>query len=168
MANTKFSLFPFSGIILEKVLIYPCSLEFSGALENGKYVFSGNEKKFDRLSMGQTGVIAGVMVSGNCTPADFAAAVDEPLQLQVYHGRNRTPINLSPFYFSQFSDGDNFTLDWKITGTTETHADIFYLGVEGKVNQIDAMTEDELKIKISFNFMRVDNKELERVRNLMR
>ena len=168
MANSKYSLFPNSTIDREKVQIYPCTLEFSAPIEAGMYVFKSAPIKFGHLPMGMTGVIAGVMLSANCSPDDFAAAVDEPLQLQVYHGQNRTPVNLSPFYFSQFAHGDNFTLDWKITGSTRPHQDDILLGVSGNVNQIADMDENELRLKISFNFMRVDNKEIARMRNTVK
>ena len=163
MANTIYSLFPYSPAVIEKAVTYPCKVEFSASIDDGKYVFNGKPKKFGKLPMGQTGVIAGVMISANCSPDSFAAAVDDPLGLRVYHGQNKTPINMSPFYFSQFSHGDNFTVNWRVTGLTRGYSDDFLIGISGKVNQIDDMDENELRLKILFNFIRVDNKIIDKL-----
>lgn len=163
MANTLQNLFPFSTIKPAGALVYPCAVSFAAPIQAGNYVFSDSTtppQKFGKLLQQQTGVIAGVMISGNCTPGDFAAAVDEPLKLQVYNGGNRTPVNLAPFLFSQFADGDNYTLWFNITQAVQ-YEDDFLLAIEGKVKQISAMTENELKLKIAFNFWRVDSRQLE-------
>lgn len=157
MANTLQNLFPFSTIIPSSALVYPCAVEFSAPITAGHYMFKDSTRlKFGKLLQQQTGVIAGVMIAGNCTPEDFAAAVSEPLMLQVYNGGNGTPVNLAPFPFSQFADGDNYSLWFNITQAAN-YEDDFLLAISGKVRQIANMTENELKIKIAFNFWRVDN-----------
>lgn len=163
MANTLQNLFPFSTIRPAGAQVYPCAVEFSAPIQAGFYVFDKTTTppaRFSYLNQGQTGVIAGVMIGGNCTPGDFAQAVQEPLKLQVYNGGNRTPVNLAPFPFSQFAHGDNYSLWWNITQAAN-YKDDFYLGIEGKVKQIANMTDNELKIKIAFNFWRIDNGQLE-------
>lgn len=160
MANTYQNLFPFSTIDHTKALVYPVSVEFSAPIIAGHYVFSENTtpmKEFGKLLQTQTGVVAGVMIGGNCSPDDFAASVDSPLKLQIYHGSNKTPVNLSPFPFSQFAHGDNYSEWWNITGSNNDYEDKFFLAVEGRVRQISNMVDNELKLKISFNFWRVDN-----------
>ena len=163
MANTLQNLFPFSTIRPAGALVYPCAVEFSAPIQAGFYVFDDTTTppvKFGKLLQQQTGVIAGVMIGGNCTPADFAQAVQEPLKLQVYNGGNRTPVNLAPFPFSQFAHGDNYSLWFNITQAAN-YEDDFLLGISGKVKQINNMTDNELKIKIAFNFWRIDNRQLE-------
>lgn len=165
MANTLQSLFPFSTISQKNVQVYPCTVEFSAPLVAGHYVFDDVNtppQVFSDLSQEQTGVIAGVMISANCSAEKFAAAVDEPLLLQVLNGSNNTPVNLKPFPFSQFSQGENYTLWFNITGSQTLYIDEFYLQLTGKIRQISGMTSNELKIKISFNFWRVDKGELTR------
>lgn len=161
MANTLQNLFPFSTISPARALVYPCAVEFSAPITAGHYVFTDDTRvKFGKLLQQQTGVIAGVMIGANCLPEDFAAAVDEPLKLQVYNGGNGTPVNLAPFPFSQFAHGDNYTCWFNITQAAN-YEDDFLLGLSGKVRQIADMTSNELKIKIAFNYWRVDNAMLE-------
>lgn len=162
MANTLQNLFPFSTISPARALVYPCHIEFSAPITAGHYVF----KDENRVSLGtkllekQTGVIAGIMISGNCNSDDFAAAVDEPLKIQVYQGGNDTPVNLAPFPFSQFAHGDNYSLWFNITQAAN-YENEFFVGLSGKVRQIANMTSNELKIKIAFNFWRIDKAMLE-------
>ena len=169
MANTLQNLFPFSTIAPSNAKIYPVSLTFAAPIIAGEYVFNDTTtppQKIETLSQNETGVIAGVMIGANCKPSDFAAKVVDVLKLQVLNGGNNTPVNLAPFPFSQFSHGDNYTLWWNITGTTfKPYEDEFLLQVSGTVKQIADMSENELKLKISFNFWRVANKELEGGKN---
>ena len=162
MANTLQSLFPFSTVSPESTKVYPQFVEFSAPIQAGNYVFSKDTTPphpFGVLEQGKMGVIAGVMIGANCSPEDFALSVKEPLQLQVLNGTNRTPVSLAPFMFSQFSHGDNYSAWWKITGSSSTrYADKFLLSVEGKVKQIPSVTDNELKLKISFNLWLVDEK----------
>lgn len=163
MANTLQNLFPFSTISPARALIYPVSVTFSAPIIAGEYVFSEATtpaQVFGRLPQNQTGVIAGVMIGANCTPEDFAANVGDPLKLQILNGGNMTPVNLAPFPFTQFAHGDNYSMWWNITGAAKAYEDEFLLQVSGKVKQINNMTENELKLKISFNFWRIDNSEL--------
>lgn len=158
MANTLQNLFPFSTINPSRALVYPCAVEFSAPITAGHYVF----KDENRVSFGttllqeQTGVIAGIMISANCSADDFAAAVDEPLKIQIYQGGNDTPVNLSPFPFSQFSHGDNYALWFNITQAAD-YKNEFFVALSGKVRQIANMNSNELKIKLAFNFWRIDN-----------
>ena len=162
MANTLQNLFPFSTISPARALVYPCAVEFSAPITAGHYVF----KDENRVSFGttllqeQTGVIAGIMISANCSADDFAAAVDEPLKIQIYQGGNDTPVNLSPFPFSQFSHGDNYALWFNITQASD-YKNEFFVALSGKVRQIANMTSNELKIKLAFNFWRIDKAMLE-------
>ena len=162
MANTLQNLFPFSTISPARALVYPCAVGFSAPITAGHYVF----KDDNRVSFGtkllekQTGVIAGIMISGNCNADDFAAAVDEPLKIQIYQGGNDTPVNLAPFPFSQFSHGDNYALWFNITQAAN-YENEFFVGLSGKVRQIANMTSNELKIKLAFNFWRIDKAMLE-------
>ena len=158
MANTIFSLFPLSKIKSEQVTIYPCFVEFKAAIQNGQYVFENNAAKFGKLLQGQTGVIAGVSISANCTAAEFTTAIDTPLMLRVIHGENRTTVNASPFPFTSFEQVENFQLDWVITGATMKQEESFLLNVTGVVNQIPGMNNNELILRVSFNYMRVSDK----------
>lgn len=158
MAATLQSLFPMTQNKGSEFDIHPCYVEFSAPVIAGKYIFSEATTpavKFEKLNQGQTGIIAGVMISANCEPSQFAAAIDKPLKLQVLHGGNNTPINTSPFPFTEFSQGDNFSLQWQITGTTTQQEEYFRLAVLGEVNQLTGMTLNELVLKITFNFIRV-------------
>lgn len=158
MAATLQSLFPFTHNKGEDFNVYPCYTEFSAPIVSGKYIFSEKTTpavEFGKLLQGQTGIIAGVMISANCKPEQFTSAVDEPLKLQVLHGGNNTPINMSAFPFTEFSQGDNFSLQWKITGSTMKQEEDFKLAVTGELNQLTGMTLNELVLKITFNFIRV-------------
>ncbi len=162
MANTLQNLFPFSTISPARAQVYPCAVEFIAPITAGHYVF----KDENRVSFGtkllekQTGVIAGIMISANCTADDFTAAVDEPLKIQIYQGGNDTPVNLSPFPFSQFAHGENYSLWFNITQAAN-YENEFFVGLSGKVRQIANMTSNELKIKLAFNFWRIDKAMLE-------
>ena len=158
MANTLQNLFPFSTIRPARALVYPCALEFIAPITAGHYVFSENNRVpfGTKLLQEQTGVIAGVMISANCSAEDFAAAVDEPLKIQIFQGGNDTPVNLAPFPFSQFSHGDNYSLWFNITQAAN-YENEFFVALSGKVRQIANMTSNELKIKLAFNFWRIDN-----------
>ena len=163
MAATLQSLFPVTQHEGKKFTVYPCIAEFSAGIENGKYIFSQRTTpavKFGRLLQGQTGVIAGVLISANCSDSDFTKSLNKPLSLQVVHGGNRTPVNMSPFYFTSFANGSNFQLQWEITASNVNQDDDFLLGVFGSVDQIDNMTDDHLILKIAFNFIRFDGQGL--------
>lgn len=160
MAFSLQSLFPFSTVSPESTQVYPRSVMFSAPIQAGEYVFSEATtpaQEFGTLTQGKTGVIAGVMIGANCAPDDFALSVKEPLKLQVLNGTNHTPVSLAPFMFTQFAHGDNYCAWWNITGSSENrYEDSFLLSVEGRVKQIANMTDNELKLKICFNFWRVD------------
>ena len=148
---------------IEAFTVYPCYAEFDAPLVGGKYLFGSYYTpavNFGKLLQGQFGVIAGVMISANCAPADFTQALDKPLQLRVIHGGNKTPVNMAPFPFTEFSQGDNFQLIWKITGSTVQQEESFMLDVSGEVDQLSNMTNNELKLKVTFNFYRVSENEL--------
>lgn len=158
MANTIYSLFPLSQIKSEHVTIYPCYVEFRAPIVNGQYVFENMASEFGKLLQGQTGVIAGVSISANCTDAEFTTAIEEPLMLRVVHGENKTTVNAAPFPFTAFEQVENFQLDWDITGATMKQEEPFLLDVTGTVNQIPGMTNNELILRVSFNYMRVASK----------
>ena len=163
MANTLQNLFPFSTIQPNNATVYPVSVTFSAPIIAGQYVFNDTTtppQVFGRLPQDQTGVIAGVMIGANCAPEDFAANVGEPLKLQILNGSNKTPVNMSPFPFTQFAHGDNYACWWNITGAAKAYEDNFLLQVSGAVKQIANMTDNELKLKISFNYWRIAKKEL--------
>lgn len=163
MAATIQSLFPKTDYTGTKFTVYPCNVEFSAAIVAGRYVFSQKTTppvRFGELLQGQTGVIAGVFISANCSDADFTKSLKNPLALQVINGGNRTPINMAPFYFTSFANGSNFGLQWTITAANTKQSDGMLLGVVGEVDQIDNMTDDNLILKIAFNFIRFDGENL--------
>lgn len=163
MAETIQSLFPVTEHPGKQFTVYPCIAEFSAGVERGKYIFDNRKTppvKFGRLLQGQTGVIAGVLISANCSDSDFTKSLTKPLSLQVIHGGNRTPVNMAPFYFTSFANGSNFQLQWEITAASVKQDDDFLLGVVGEVDQINEMTDDNLILKIAFNFIRFDGQGL--------
>ena len=97
-------------------------------------------------------------ISANCTAAEFTTAIEKPLMLRVVHGENRTTVNASPFPFTSFEQVENFQLDWVITGATMKQEESFLLNVTGVVNQIPGMNNNELILRVSFNYMRVSDK----------
>lgn len=160
MAATLQSLFPFTNNKGEDFTVFPCYTEFSAPVVNGKYIFDENTTpavEFGKLLQGQTGVIAGVMISANCADDQFTSALEpgKPLKLQVLHGSNNTPINMAPFPFTAFAHGDNFSAQWRIVGASVKQEENFKLAVTGEVDQLSNMTSNELLIRISFNFYRV-------------
>lgn len=158
MANTISSLFPNTPNKWKDFNVFPCYAEFSAPVILGKYIFSEETTpsvEFGKLLQGQTGIIAGVSISANCDAGQFAAAVDNPLRLQILHGGNNTPINMAPFPFTEFSQGDNFTQSWEITGATVMQEESFKLSVTGELDQLTGMTLNELVLKVTFNFIRV-------------
>lgn len=158
MANTLQNLFPFTENRAEDYVVDPVCVMFAAPVVGGKYVFNDvltPPQVFGELLQKQKGIIAGVMISANCSPADFAAAVENPLKLQILHDGNMTPVNMSPFPFSTFSDGDNFQQQWKATGTNSQQSENFLLQVSGEVNQLQGMSQNELILKVSFNYIRV-------------
>lgn len=157
------SLFPYTQNRAEDFTVVPCYCEFSAPVVAGKYVFDYTltpPVEFEKLLQGQKGIIAGVMISANCTDAEFSAAVDSPLLLQVLHGENNTPVNLKPFPFTQFSQGGQFQLQWEITAASMLQEEFSKLAITGHVNQIPGMGLNELVIRIGFNYYRVGKKNL--------
>lgn len=163
MANTLNSLFPFSTLNQKGVTVKPCAVIFEAPIINGYYVFDNVQtpaQEFDKVLQDQCGVIAGVMISANCMPDDFAQNVENFLQIQVLHGGNDTPVNVGKFPFATFQDGGNFQLISEITSATTNNEDIFKLSVSGRVAQINNMSENVLRLKIAFNFFRVPKKDI--------
>ena len=158
MSNTLQNLFPSTNNKAEDFKVVPCYVEFKAAVDNGKYIFSENTtpaKYFGKLLQGQKGIIAGVMVSANCTDQQFTEAVNGALFLQILHEENNTPVNMAPFPFANFSQGGNFQEQWQITGATMLQEEGVKLAVTGAVDQLTSMTQNELILKVSFNFIRV-------------
>lgn len=156
MAATIQSLFPYSTIDPNKVTIYPRLASFEAPVIGGEFVFNETTTppvNFGKVLQGQKGVIAGLMLSANCSDSEFTTNVIEPLKLQVIHGGNLTPVNLSEFPFSNFSQAENFELQWKVTGVTVEQEEDFFLSVNGKVNQIPGISSNKLKLDIMFNFI---------------
>lgn len=157
-SSTIQSLFPYKGIRGDDFTITPCYCEFSAPVVGGKYVFNHDltpPVEFSKLLQGQKGIIAGVMISANCTDAEFAAAVDSPLLLQVLHGENNTPITMGPYPFTQFSQGGEYQAQWQITAASMLQEENVKLSLTGAVNQIGGLGLNELVIRISFNYYRV-------------
>lgn len=158
MAASIQSLFPFTQNRAEDFTVYPCWCKFSAPVVGGKYVFNASTtppQYFGDLLQKEKGIIAGVMISANCSDAAFTSAVDDPLFLQILHGGNGTPVNMKPFPFSSFAHGDNFQLQWEPTGQDANQQEQFFLEVKGEVNQLPGMTQNELVLKVAFNYYRV-------------
>lgn len=164
MAATIQSLFPFTTNKYNDFAVYPCVTEFRAPIQAGQYVFNETTtppKEFGKLLQSETGIIAGVMISANCAPDDFAQAVTSPLLLQIIHDGNKTPVNKSPFPFSAFAHGDNFQVQWEITAATIDQEDAFLLAVNGAVDQLPGMTQNELILRVAFNYIRANKDKLE-------
>lgn len=158
MAATIQSLFPYSIIDPAKVTIYPRLASFEAPVIGGEFVFNETTTppvNFGKVLQGEKGVIAGLMLSANCAESDFTTNVIEPLQLQVIHGGNLTPVNMAGFPFSNFSQAENFELEWKDTGVSTDQEEEYFLSVNGRVNQIPGITSNVLKLDIVFNFIRI-------------
>ena len=163
MAQTIQMLFPCTDNRAEDFTVKPCVATFRATVDDGKYIFSKTTTppvNFGKLLQKQKGVIAGIMISANCPESQFSSAIDSPLMLQILHGGNKTPVNVAPFPFSNFSMGDNFQLQWKCSGTTTKQEEEFFLQVKGEVNQITGMSQNELILQVVFNFIRVGIDEL--------
>lgn len=163
MAATLQSLFPFTTNKGNDFNVYPVYTKFSAPLIGGKYVFSEATtpaQVFGKLLQGQFGIIAGVMISANCSGDDFTANVNESLKLQVLHAGNNTPINMSAYPFSSFAHGDNYQAQWEITSATTQQEEDFKLSVSGEVDQIGGMLSNELELRIAFNFIRTSKDKL--------
>lgn len=157
------SLFPYTQNRAEDFTVVPCYCEFSAPIVGGKYVFdfiNTPPVEFEKLLQGQKGIIAGVMISANCSDAEFTAAVKTPLMLQVLHGENNTPINIAAFPITQFAWGGQFQLQWEITGSTMLQEEPVKLAITGEVEQIPGMLSNELTIRVGFNYYRVGKKNL--------
>lgn len=158
MANTIQNLFPFTNNNADDFVIYPCYCEFAGSIENGKYKFGPTYTSmvnFGKLLQGQKGIIAGVSVTANCSEAEFTSAVDKPLLLRIIHGGNRTPVNPAPFPFANFSQADIFQLQWEITSASMLQEEDFYLDVSGEVNNITSLLNNQLILRVVFNYIKV-------------
>lgn len=158
MANTIQNLFPFTNNTASDFVIYPTYCEFRGTIDNGKYKFGlpyTAPINFGKLLQGQTGIIAGVSVTANCSDSEFTAAVDKPLMLRVIHGGNKTPVNAAPFPFCNFSQADIFQLQWQITAADMLQEEDFLLDVSGEVNNITSLLNNELILKVVFNYIKV-------------
>ena len=166
MANTIQNLFPLTNNRGEDFTVFPCHTEFAAPVSvGGVYVFNEQTTpavEFGKLLQGQTGIIAGVMITANCTDDQFTAALEpgKPLKLQVLHGSNNTPINMAPFPFTAFAHGDNFSAQWRIVGASVKQEENFKLAITGEVDQLTGMTSNELLIRVSFNFYRVGSTNL--------
>lgn len=163
MASTIQNLFPLTKAKAEDYIVYPCALEFSAPIINGKYVFSEAttpSQKFGKLLQKQTGIIAGIMIAANCKEEDFTAAIESPLLLRVVHDGNKTPVNLAPFPFANFSQTENFQLEWEPSGASNKQEEFFRLAINGEVEQLTGMTNNKLSLKIVFNFIRVGTDKL--------
>lgn len=158
MSNTLQSLFPCTHNRAEDFTVYPCYVEFTASIYNGKYIFNETTtppKVFGKLLQKEKGIIAGVMVAANCTDQQFTEAVNGCMKLQILHGENNTPVNLSPYPFANFSQGGNFQQQWENTAETMQQEEDVKLAVYGAVDQLTSMTQSELVLKVSFNFIRV-------------
>lgn len=167
MAATIQSLFPLSKVDSKDFIVFPCFLEFSAPVIAGKYVFSESTtpaQKFGKLLQKQTGIIAGVMIAANCPELEFTSAMEKPLLLQIVHGGNKSPVNLSPFPFANFSQAENFQLEWESTGSSIKQEEDFYLAINGEVEQLPNMTNTDLSLKVIFNFIRVGTDKLKKIR----
>lgn len=169
MAATLQSLFPLTSNRGNDFSVCPCYCEFSAPIVSGKYIFNKNTTppvEFGKLLQGEKGIIAGVMITANCTDDQFTSALEpgKPLKLQLLHGSNNSPISMSPFPFTAFSHGDNFSAQWEIVGSTMLQEDPCLLSVVGEVNQITGMTSNELLLRISFIYYRVSSKKLNPVK----
>jgi len=158
MAATIQSLFPYSTIDPHKVTIYPRLASFEAPVIGGEFVFNETTTppvNFGKVLQGEKGVIAGLMLSANCSESEFTTNVIEPLKLQVIHGGNITPVNMAAFPFANFSQAENFELEWKDTGVTTDQEEEYFLSVNGKLNQIPGINSNKLKLDIVFNFIRI-------------
>ena len=170
MAATLQSLFPLTANKGEDFYIVPCYTEFHAPVIGGKYIFNEFTTpavEFGELLQEQTGIIAGIMLSANCTDEQFTSALEEnsPLMLQVLHGENNTPVNTKPFPFTSFAHGDNFSVQWEVSGVTMNQVEGAKLAITGEVNQLTGMTSNELIIRVAFNYIRVGSKKLDPKKN---
>lgn len=157
MANTLQNLFPQTPNRAEDFTVYPCCVEFSAPVVGGYYVFDEEHtpaKFFGKLGQPQKGVIAGLMISANCKEEDFTTALEEPLTLQILRGGNNTPVNMAAFPIANFSHGEIFQEQWRTSGQSMLQEEEFKLAIKGRVYQLSSMTQNELKIRVIFNYIR--------------
>lgn len=163
MASTIQNLFPLTDNKAVDFMVYPCHVKFSAPVVAGKYVFSRSTtppQVFGKLLQKQIGIIAGIMLAANTSEELFTRAVNDSLKLQILHQGNKTPVNLAPFPFSNFSQTENFELQWEPTGATTRQEEDFLLEITGEVDQLTGMTLNELELNVVFNFIRVGKDKL--------
>ena len=163
MGATIQNLFPLTLNKYEDFTVYPCAVAFSAPVVGGKYIFSRTTtppQYFGKLLQTQIGIIAGISLSANCAEEDFTRAVNGTLELQILHGGNKTPVNAAPFPFANFSQTDNFQLEWISSGCDTKQQENFELSITGAVDQLPNMTSNELELKVVFNYIRVGSDKL--------
>lgn len=135
--STIFQKFP--GLSLDssletKARIYPVSSVFTAALAGGFFVWDKVRVKILSVSASDLIVMDGVTLCSNIDQLQFSRALVGLFDLGVVRGGNGQRVNLAPFKFGAFNQGENFSANWVPTATEGNLEEIFF-ELSGRLEQ---------------------------------
>jgi hypothetical protein len=112
--------FPGVKDVASRIDVYPLRASFQAPLTLGKFRFNKIRIPLLKLPQGRLGVIDGISFVSNIDTLIFSNAIDPSIndgffKMNVIRSGNDHAINLSPFYFSSFAQGESFTSNFKPT-----------------------------------------------------
>jgi hypothetical protein len=153
--------FPGLKDVSSKIDVYPIKATFTAQLIAGRYVFDKAVQRVSilKLPQGRMGVIDGISFVSNIDQLIFSNAIDPSVndgffKMNVIRKGNNHPINLAPFMFASFSQGETFTSNFTATAVQNGLEEI-ELELDGallQTSEITALGKLQITIQATINF----------------
>ena len=127
MGQTARALFP--NVNPQAITVLPTKASFVGTLAAGRFDFD-QVVSIGKLNDNTSAIIAGVDFSANIDQLDFSDALNPAVnggffRLDLLAGGNGHQVNLQPFYFTAFGQGNGFMTEYAATAATDQQEEIF-------------------------------------------
>lgn len=148
MSGTIFQAFPGQSVDQNKVRPFPVTAKFVGVLNVGYYEFDSSIEIYN-ASSNDLCVLSGLTIGGSISAEDFNKGLDgDALSLNIVGQGSRKPVNLQPYYFNSYNQGDNFNTLWT-PNATKNNKESYHMTLKGRIKQHPAIgAETSVSIQV--------------------
>lgn len=128
----------------------PVLAEYAAGPTLGKYVFSNYRVGAFTVQGNDVVILDSIKIGSNIDELSFSLNLESPFRLQAYRAGNGTPVSMSPWTFSNYQQGENFSAIWRPTNLSGNSSETILFGIDGTVKQgPELVTLPVLKIWVS-------------------
>jgi len=140
------------------VMPFPFCLTFeSSAVSGSIFTFQKVAQSALEMDAGDLVVLDGLRIAANVDQLAFSRALVSPFELNLFRGDGKEQVNLKPWKFASFDQGENFAAVWQPNTLGSNGKDQALFTLEGQLKQIaELINETTVKIFITGNIYIID------------